>query len=75
MKHTGVLKQSWHILRTYRLLWIFGFIVALTTLTMVEFQWTADEGTIIRADENSIFARFCGDDRHGPRRRHHGAAQ
>jgi hypothetical protein len=26
-----ILKQSWHILRSYRVLWVFGFLLALTT--------------------------------------------
>jgi len=31
MKHQNILKESWHILYSYRLLWILGFILALTT--------------------------------------------
>ena len=33
MKHTNVLKESWRILWSYRILWIFGFVIALTTCT------------------------------------------
>jgi hypothetical protein len=33
MNHTDVLKQSWQILWSYRILWIFGFVIALTTCT------------------------------------------
>jgi hypothetical protein len=31
MDHTKVLKRAWHILWNYRVLWIFGIILALTT--------------------------------------------
>ncbi len=31
MDHTKVLKRAWHILWRYRVLWVFGFILALTT--------------------------------------------
>jgi len=31
MDHTKILKRAWHILWRYRLLWLFGFILALTT--------------------------------------------
>ncbi len=59
MKYMDILKQSWHILWNYRLLWIFGFVVALTTIPYLgqsdwNDQWQAGEGTIIRADENTI---------------------
>ena len=33
MNHTDVLKRSWQILWSYRILWIFGFVIALTTCT------------------------------------------
>lgn len=33
MNHKNVLKQAWQILWGYRLLWIFGFVLALTTCT------------------------------------------
>jgi hypothetical protein len=33
MNHTDVLKRSWQILWSYRILWIFGFAIALTTCT------------------------------------------
>ncbi len=31
MNHTKVLKRAWHIVWRYRALWVFGFILALTT--------------------------------------------
>ena len=31
MDHTKVLKRAWHILWHYRVLWLFGFLLALTT--------------------------------------------
>jgi hypothetical protein len=31
MDHTKILKRAWHILWRYRVLWLFGFILALTT--------------------------------------------
>ncbi len=31
MKHTEVLKRAWHITWSYRALWVFGFLLALTT--------------------------------------------
>jgi len=31
MEHTKILKRAWHILWQYRVLWLFGFILALTT--------------------------------------------
>ena len=31
MDHTKILKRAWHILWQYRVLWVFGFILALTT--------------------------------------------
>ena len=31
MNHTRVLKRAWHIVWSYRALWVFGFILALTT--------------------------------------------
>jgi hypothetical protein len=31
MDHTKILKRAWHILWQYRVLWIFGFFLALTT--------------------------------------------
>jgi hypothetical protein len=31
MKHTQILKRAWKILWNYRVLWIFGFLLALTT--------------------------------------------
>jgi len=31
MDHTKILKRAWHILWSYRVLWLFGFILALTT--------------------------------------------
>ena len=31
MNHTKVLKRAWHIVGRYRALWVFGFILALTT--------------------------------------------
>jgi len=31
MNHTKVLKRAWHIVWSYRALWVFGFILALTT--------------------------------------------
>jgi hypothetical protein len=30
MDHTKILKRAWHILWSYRVLWIFGIILALT---------------------------------------------
>ena len=30
MNHTKVLKRAWHIVWSYRVLWVFGFILALT---------------------------------------------
>jgi hypothetical protein len=65
MKYSDILKQSWQILWNYRLLWIFGFIVALTTFPYQGIsdwndQWQAGEGTIIRTDENTV--RFPGFD-------------
>jgi len=31
MKHAQILKRSWEILWSYKALWIFGIILALTT--------------------------------------------
>lgn len=33
MDHAKILKQAWHILLQYRVLWIFGLILALTTVS------------------------------------------
>ena len=33
MKHTEILKRSWHTMLQYRALWFFGFILALTTVS------------------------------------------
>jgi hypothetical protein len=34
MNHQAILKRAWKILFSYRTLWVFGFIVALTTASM-----------------------------------------
>jgi hypothetical protein len=31
MNHTNILKRAWHIVWRYRALWVFGFLLALTT--------------------------------------------
>ena len=59
MHYIDVLKQSWQLLWNYKLLWIFGFIVALTTFPVMYIadwndQWEAEQGTIIRTDENTL---------------------
>ncbi len=33
MEHTRVLKRAWHLARSYRALWVFGVILALTTFS------------------------------------------
>ena len=33
MNTSSILKEAWRILRTYRVLWIFGFLLAMTTVT------------------------------------------
>jgi hypothetical protein len=34
MNHQAILKRAWHILINYKTLWVFGFILALTTASM-----------------------------------------
>jgi len=34
MDYTNVLKRAWHIMRDYRAVWIFGIILALTTVSL-----------------------------------------
>ena len=48
MKHMQVLKRAWHILWSYRTLWIFGIILALTTASgggTQGYQYSGDETT------------------------------
>jgi hypothetical protein len=46
MKHMQVLKRAWHLLWNYRVLWIFGIILALTTASVSgtnSYQYSRDE--------------------------------
>jgi len=45
MKHSQILKRAWKILWDYKLLWIFGLILALTTSSMPRNQlsWSAND--------------------------------
>jgi hypothetical protein len=44
MDYTKVLKQAWHIMRNYRAVWIFGIILALTTVSWGTAVWLRDGG-------------------------------
>ena len=44
MDYTKVLKQAWHIVRSYRAVWIFGIILALTTVSWGTAIWLRDGG-------------------------------
>jgi hypothetical protein len=52
MKHTQILKQAWGILWSYRALWIFGIILALTTPNYVNsgnnVNWQLDQQELER---------------------------
>jgi len=44
MDYTKVLKRAWHIVRNYRAVWIFGIILALTTVSWATALWIGDGG-------------------------------
>ncbi len=44
MDYTKVLKRSWHIMKNYRAVWIFGIILALTTVSWGAALWFGDGG-------------------------------
>lgn len=59
MHYSEVLKGSWSILWRYRLLWVFGFIIALTTLPFLQIadlndSWQKDQGTIIHTGDGNF---------------------
>ncbi len=59
MRYLDILKQSWQILWHYRLLWIFGFVLALTTFPWqgsIDWsdEWNSNRGTIVRTDEDTL---------------------
>lgn len=59
MQHSQILKQSWQILWRYRLLWVFGFLVALTTAPALQIadwddSWKQSQGTIIETGDHTI---------------------
>lgn len=60
MNTSPILKEAWQILRNYRVLWIFGFLLAMTTVTwetgLLE-TWDdpqANQGLIIRSGESQF---------------------
>ena len=60
MNASETLKQAWKILVSYRLLWIFGFILALTTTSWESAlltdgnSWQEDRGIVIKTDESQL---------------------
>ncbi len=59
MNHSQILKQSWYILWRYRILWVFGFLVALTTSPSLQIadwddSWNQNQGTVIETGDNTI---------------------
>jgi hypothetical protein len=63
MKHTQVLKRAWKILWSYRALWVFGFILALTTASASPAQtsqYTVDESYSYQFNtEQPMFPQFA----------------
>lgn len=60
MNHTNILKRSWHILWAYRALWVFGFILALTTGSAGSPGSNANTGVQFREDNQSSQSEFFG---------------
>jgi hypothetical protein len=59
MHYSEVLKGSLSILWRYRLLWVFGFIIALTTLPFFQFadlndSWQKGQGTVIHTGDGNF---------------------
>jgi len=54
MDYTKVLKRAWHIVRNYRAVWIFGIILALTTVSWGTAAWLRDDGE----DSNGVLIRW-----------------
>jgi hypothetical protein len=44
MDYTKVLRRAWHIMKNYRALWIFGIILALTTVSWGAALWFGNGG-------------------------------
>jgi hypothetical protein len=44
MDYTKVLKRAWHIMRDYRAVWIFGIVLALTTVSWGTALWLRGAG-------------------------------
>jgi len=43
MNHTNLMRQAWHFVRYYRAMWIFGVILALTTVSWSGISLLSDE--------------------------------
>ena len=61
MNHKDILKRSWDILWSYKVLWVFGIILALTTASGGErtIQYSGDRGN--RAAETTTTPDFMGE--------------
>ena len=44
MNHIKILKRAWHILVSYRILWVFGIILALTTASWERGMFSGNDG-------------------------------
>jgi hypothetical protein len=54
MDYTKVLKRAWHIMRNYRAVWIFGIVLALTTISWGTAVWLRDGGE----DSDGVLIRW-----------------
>lgn len=60
MNHTNILKRSWKILWAYRALWVFGFILALTTASASSPGSNSNTGLQYQNDTQSSQSDFFG---------------
>jgi hypothetical protein len=64
MNHTEVLKKAWNMVWRYRVLWVFGLIIALTTTSWgMSYLYTFDdddgefEGIVVQRRDNETFSQ------------------